>query len=60
MKSFTVFIIAISINISFGQVGINTNAPKEKLHIGNNSSITIDGLNSTNNVNNLGLDNTGL
>ena len=37
------------------QVGIGTTAPQEALHVaGNTSTIRIDGLNSTNNSNNLG------
>lgn len=40
---------------SFAQVGINTNDPKKSLHVaGTNSTIRIDGLNSTNNLNNNG------
>ncbi|PHR90055.1 MAG: hypothetical protein COA80_16565 [Leeuwenhoekiella sp.] len=46
------------INIaSTGNVGISNTAPKEKLHIsGNNSTIRIDGLNTTNNATNVASD----
>jgi hypothetical protein len=40
-----------------GYVGIKNNAPKKELHIaGNNSTIRIDGLNTTNNANNIAAD----
>ena len=44
---------------SFSQVGINTTNPQEELHIaGSTSTIRVEGLNSPNDVNNLGVGST--
>jgi len=49
------FLVSSLSNMTFGQVGINTTNPQQDLHVaGNNSTIRIDGLNSTNNPNNNG------
>lgn len=61
MKNYT-FIMAfvmtiIFSTISYAQVGIGNTNPQQELHIsGANSTIRIDGLNSTNNTNNDGTD----
>lgn len=50
-------ITVLSLYTTFGlsQVGINTTTPQEELHVaGANSTIRVEGLNSPNNINNLG------
>ncbi|GGG07768.1 hypothetical protein GCM10011344_05390 [Dokdonia pacifica] len=50
-----ILFIVFSIQIGYAQVGIGTTDPQADLHIaGDASTIRIDGLNSTNNANNLG------
>ena len=54
IKVFIVFSFACLTNV-FGQVGINTTNPQEALHIaGSDSNIRVEGLNNSNNANNLG------
>lgn len=56
MKKILPYIFTLVISFSYGQVGINTNTPQEELHVaGSNSTIRVEGLNSTNNTNNLGV-----
>lgn len=51
----TLLFVLFSIQMSYAQVGIGTTDPQADLHIaGNTSTIRIDGLNATNNVNNDG------
>jgi hypothetical protein len=53
-KYFTPIIFTFCISVN-GQVGVNTTNPQEELHVGgSNSTIRIDGLNTPNNINNLG------
>ena len=53
-KYYTLFIFAYC-STFFGQVGVNTTNPQEELHVGgSNSTIRVDGLNTPNNINNLG------
>lgn len=55
MKKLITTSILITTTFCFGQVGINTTNPQEELHIaGSASTIRIEGLNSPNNINNLG------
>jgi len=45
--------------MSYAQVGINTTTPQQELHVaGNASNVKVDGLNTTNNVDNLGIGST--
>lgn len=60
MKSLTYFyfITCLLPTIAICQVGIGTTNPQQELHIaGSNSTVRIEGLNSTNNANNNGLRN---
>jgi hypothetical protein len=53
-KYYTLFIFAYC-STFFGQVGVNTTNPQEELHVGgSNSTIRVEGLNTPNNINNLG------
>jgi hypothetical protein len=53
-KYYTLFIFTFCSTI-FGQVGVNTTNPQEELHVGGaTSTIRVDGLNTPNNINNLG------
>lgn len=56
MKKHILIIVLFYIPLySLSQVGINTSTPSEELHVaGTNSTIRVDGLNSPNNINNLG------
>lgn len=61
MKIKYIFLIVFVCNAinTVAQVGINTQTPQEELHVaGSSSNIRIDGLNETNNPNNLGTVNT--
>lgn len=61
MKIKYIFLIVFVCNAinTIAQVGINTQTPQEELHVaGSSSNIRIDGLNETNNPNNLGTVNT--
>jgi hypothetical protein len=61
MKIKYIFLIVFICNAinTLAQVGINTQTPQEELHVaGSSSNIRIDGLNETNNPNNLGTVNT--
>jgi hypothetical protein len=50
------YIISLIATTGFCQVGIKTTTPQEELHIaGPTSTIRVEGLNSTNNINNLGV-----
>lgn len=52
-------IICLYTTFGISQVGINTTNPQEELHLGGaNSTIRVDGLNSPNNANNLGVGST--
>ena len=54
MKNITLLFFLTNITL-FAQVGIGTTSPKQTLHVaGSNSTIRIDGLNSTDNTNNDG------
>lgn len=54
-KAALAFLTTLACN-TFAQVGINTTAPQEQLHVaGATSTIRIDGLNSTNNIENDGV-----
>ena len=54
IKALIIFSFACLANI-YGQVGINTTNPQEALHIaGSDSNVRVEGLNSSNNVKNLG------
>ena len=54
------FLILVTANCIYAQVGINTTSPQEALHVAGDitSNIKIEGLNTTNNVNNLGIGNS--
>jgi len=53
-KLYTIALLTLPF-LGFSQVGINTTSPQEALHIGGTTSkVRIDGLNTTNNINNLG------
>lgn len=56
MKKLSLHMIALFACLTcYGQVGINNTNPQEELHIsGANSNIRVEGLSTTNNVNNLG------
>ena len=55
MEKVVFLIMIFCSSMSFAQVGINTTNPEKDLHIaGASSNIRVDGLNDTNNVNNLG------
>jgi len=59
MKKITFAITFLTCAIGHGQVGVNTNNPQRELHVGgNNSTIRVDGLNTPNNTDNLGVDST--
>lgn len=50
-----IIILLFIYNVVSSQVGINTNYPKETVHVaGANETVRVDGLNEVNNVNNLG------
>ena len=54
--SFILLIISCSLN---AQVGIHTNNPQQKVHVsGTTANVRVDGLNETNNTNNLGVGST--
>jgi len=49
----------IACSVSFAQVGVNTNTPQQELHVaGAASNVKVEGLNTVNNVDNLGMINT--
>jgi hypothetical protein len=55
-KIYFTYIISLIATTGFCQVGIKTTTPQEELHIaGPTSTIRVEGLNSTNNINNLGV-----
>jgi hypothetical protein len=54
------FLILLTANCIYAQVGINTTSPQEALHVAGDitSNIKIEGLNAINNLNNLGIGNS--
>lgn len=55
-KIYFTYIISLIATTGFCQVGIKTTTPQEELHIaGPTSTIRVEGLNNTNNINNLGV-----
>ena len=59
-RTILIYILLSAINVPcWAQTGINTNDPKQTLHVsGASSEVRVDGLNSTNNTTNLGPDST--
>jgi len=56
MKKYYGIVCLLVFNISFAQVGINTTSPVQDLHVaGATENVKVDGLNTINNVNNLGM-----
>lgn len=59
MKNSNYIICLLISSMSFSQVGINTTTPVQDLHIGGTSeNVKVDGLNTVNNPNNLGMINS--
>ena len=59
MKIGYLFIALVVSSTLSGQVGINTTNPQEKVHVaGTTANVRVEGLNSTNNANNLGSNST--
>ena len=59
MKSYLILFVLLSSLEMFSQVGINTTDPQQELHItGAAANVRVDGLNSANNLDNLGTDST--
>lgn len=57
-KLYTIFIFTFCTTL-FSQVGINTTNPQQELHVaGANAKVRVDGLNTPNNANNLGVAST--
>jgi hypothetical protein len=57
MKKFLIILTLLFGTGMLAQVGINTSNPQQKVHVyGNTANVRVDGLNETNNSNNLGPD----